>query len=105
VSSALCGPGCDRGSFFVHTCHCRADHFFSTQPSEDYFKVGSAQTTMTRIPTSDWTPWYVELGEGRVQYQICKDDFTKKNTRMLSHLGYICNSGARDNNVKLCKNM
>jgi hypothetical protein len=33
------------------------------------------------------------------------DDFTKKNTRMLSHLGYIPSTGTRDNNVKLCKNV
>jgi hypothetical protein len=47
----------------------------------------------------------VDLGDGRVQFRICGDAFTKKNTRMFIHLGYIRSSGARDNNVKLCKNM
>jgi hypothetical protein len=93
------------GSLFVHTCRCCADQFFSTQPFEDYFKVVAAQTTMTRTPASDWTPWYVDLGDGRVQCLICGDAFTKKNSRMLSHLGYIPRTSARDNNVKLCKNM
>jgi hypothetical protein len=60
---------------------------------------------MTRTPASDWTPWYVDLGDSRVRCRICRDDFTKKNGRMLSHLGYICSNGQRDNNVKLCKNM
>jgi hypothetical protein len=60
---------------------------------------------MTRIPASDWTPWYVDLGDDRMQCLICGDAFTKKNSRILSHLGYIPSSGARDNNVKLCKNM
>jgi hypothetical protein len=92
------------GSLFVHTCRCCANHFFSTQPSKDYSKVVTAQTTMTRTPASDWTPWYVDLGDGRVQCRICGDYFTKNNMRMLSHLGYIRSSGARDNNVKLCKN-
>jgi hypothetical protein len=58
-----------------------------------------------RILASDWTPWYVDLGDGRVRCRICGDDFTKKNGRMLSHLMYIPKSGARDIDVKLCKNM
>jgi hypothetical protein len=93
------------GSIFVHTCRFCVDHFFSTQSFEDCFKVVVAQTTMTRTPASNWTPWYVDLGDSRVQCQICGDAFTKKNTRMLSHLGYIHNSGTRNNNVKLWKNM
>jgi hypothetical protein len=105
VFGVLPGLGCDKGSLFVHTCRCCADQFVSTQPFEDYFKVVAAQTTMMRIPASDWTPWYVDLGDGRVQCLICGYVFTKMNTRMFSHLGYIPNSGARDNNVKLCKNM
>jgi hypothetical protein len=60
---------------------------------------------MTRTLASNWTPWYVDLGEGRMQCLICGDDFAKKNSRMLSHLGYIPSTSARDNNVKLCKNM
>jgi hypothetical protein len=60
---------------------------------------------MTRIPANDWTPWYVDLDDGRVRCRICGDNFTKKNGRMLSHLGYIRSNGERDNNVKLCKNM
>jgi hypothetical protein len=40
-----------------------------------------------------------------MQCLICGDAFTEKNTRILSHLGYIPNSGIRDSNVKLCKNM
>jgi hypothetical protein len=60
---------------------------------------------MTRTPTSNWTPWYADLGDDRVQCLICGDDFVKKNSRMLSHLGYIPSTSARDNNVKLCKNM
>jgi hypothetical protein len=80
-------------------------NFFSTQPFEDYFKVVAAQITMTRTPASDWTPWYVDLQTGRVQCLICGEDFTKKNSRMLSHLRYIPSIGARDSNVKLCKNV
>jgi hypothetical protein len=38
-----------------------------------------------------------------VQCLVCGEDFTKKNSRMLSHLGYIPSTGARD--VKLCKNV
>jgi hypothetical protein len=40
-----------------------------------------------------------------VQCLVCGEDFTKKNLRMLSHLGYIPSIGARDSNVKLCKNV
>jgi hypothetical protein len=54
------------GSLFVHTCRCCADQFFSTQPFEDYFKIVAAQISMTRTPGSVWTPWYVDLGNGRV---------------------------------------
>jgi hypothetical protein len=36
---------------------------------------------------------------------VCGEDFTKKNSRMLSHLGYIPSTDARDSNVKLCKNV
>jgi hypothetical protein len=60
---------------------------------------------MTRTPASDWTPWYVDIGDGRVRCRICRDDFIKKNGRMLSHLWYIRSSEERNNNVKLCKNM
>jgi hypothetical protein len=80
------------GSLFVHTCCCCGDQFFSTHPFEDYFKVVVAQITMTRTPASDWTPWHVDLGDGRVQCLICGDAFTPS-------------SSTRDNNVKLCKNM
>jgi hypothetical protein len=38
-----------------------------------------------------------------VQCLVCGEDFTKKNSRMLSHLGYIPSTGARDSNVKFCK--
>jgi hypothetical protein len=41
----------------------------------------------------------------KVQCLVCGEDFTKKNLRMLSHLGYIPSTGARDSNVKLCKNV
>jgi hypothetical protein len=41
----------------------------------------------------------------KVQCLVCGEDFTKKNSRMLSHLGYIPSTGARDSNVKLCKNV
>jgi hypothetical protein len=41
----------------------------------------------------------------KVQCLVCKEDFTKKNSRMLSHLEYIPSTGARDINVKLCKNV
>jgi hypothetical protein len=47
----------------------------------------------------------VEEPENKVKCRICGDIFTKKNSRMLSHLGYICNTGERNNNVRLCKNM
>jgi hypothetical protein len=93
------------GSLFVHTCHCCPDQFFSTQPFEDYFKVVAAQITMTKTRASDWTPWYVDLKNGRVQCLVCGEDFSKQNSRMLSHLGYIPSTGARDSNVKLCKNV
>jgi hypothetical protein len=54
----------------------------------------------------NWTPWYVDLqNTTKVQCLVCGEDFTKKNSRMLSHLGYIPSTGARDNNVKLCKNV
>ena len=53
------------GSFFVHNCCC-IDHFSSIQPFEDYFKVVIVQITMMMIPTSDWIPWYVDLGDGRM---------------------------------------
>jgi hypothetical protein len=81
-------------------------NFFSTQPFEDYFKVVAAQITMTRIPASNWTPWYVDLhNTTKVQCLVCREDFTKKNSRMLSHLGFIPSTGAQDSNVKLCKNV
>jgi hypothetical protein len=61
---------------------------------------------MTRTPVSNWTPWYVDLENTiKVQCLVCGEDFTKKNLRMLSHLGYIPSTGARDSNVKLCKNV
>jgi hypothetical protein len=60
---------------------------------------------MTRILASDWIPWYVDLQNSRVQCLVYGEDFTKKNSRMLSHLGFIPSTGARDSNVKLCKNV
>ena len=75
---------------------------FSTQPFEDYLKVVAAQITMMRTPTSNWTPWYMDVPNGKVQCLICGDDFAKKNTRMLSHLGYAP-ATRRDTNVRLCK--
>lgn len=33
------------------------------------------------------------------------DSFTKKNGKMLSHLGYIHSNGERDTNIKFYKNM
>jgi hypothetical protein len=61
---------------------------------------------MTRTPTSNCTPWYVDLqNTTKVQCLVCREDFTKKNSRMLSHLGYNPSTGAQDNNVKLCKNV
>jgi hypothetical protein len=57
-------------------------------------------------PVSNWTPWYVDLpNPTKVQCLVCGEDFTKKNSRMLSHLGYILSISARDSNVKLCKNV
>jgi hypothetical protein len=41
----------------------------------------------------------------KVQCLVCGEDFTKKNSRMLSYLGYIPSTSARDSNVKLCKNV
>ena len=41
----------------------------------------------------------------KVQCLICGEDFAKKNLRILSHLGYIPNTNARDSNVKYCKNV
>ena len=41
----------------------------------------------------------------KVQCLICEEDFVKKNSRMLSHLGYIPGTSARDNNVRLYKNV
>jgi hypothetical protein len=55
---------------------------------------------------SNWTPWYVDLqNTTKVQCLVCGEDFAKKNSRMLSHLGYIPSTGARDSNVKVCKNV
>ena len=45
------------------------------------------------------------LNTTKVQCLICGEDFAKKNSRMLSHLGYIPSTSARDNNVRLCKNV
>jgi hypothetical protein len=81
-------------------------NFFSTQPFEDYFKVIAAQIIMMRVPASNWTPWYVDLqNTTKVQCLVCGEDFTKKNSRMLSHLGYIPSTGVRESNVILCKNV
>jgi hypothetical protein len=78
--------------------------FFSTQPSEDYFKVVATHITMTRTPASNWTPWYVDtLNTIKVQCLVCGEDFTKKNSRMLRHLGYIPSTGTRDSNIKLAR--
>jgi hypothetical protein len=61
---------------------------------------------MTRTPASNWTPWYVDLqNTTKVQCLVCGEDFTKKNSRMLSHLGYIPSTGIRDSNIQLCKNV
>jgi hypothetical protein len=61
---------------------------------------------MTKTLVSKWTPWYVDLqNTTKVQCLVCGEDFTKKNSRMLSHLGYIPSTGAQDSNVKLCKNV
>jgi hypothetical protein len=61
---------------------------------------------MTRTLANNWTPWYVDLqNTTKVQCLVCGEDFAKKNSRMLSHLGYIPSTGARDSNVKLCKNV
>jgi hypothetical protein len=69
--------------------------FFCTQPFQDYFKVVATQITMTRTPASNWTPWYVDVqNTTKVQCLVCGEDFTKKNSRMLSHLGYIPSTGA-----------
>ena len=80
--------------------------FFSTQPFEDYFKIVAAQIIMTRTIGSNWTPWYVDLWNTiKVQCLMCGENFAKKNSRMLSHLGYILSISTRDRNVKLCKNV
>jgi hypothetical protein len=107
VFGVLHGLGYDRGGPFlfilVVVVHI---NFFSTQLFEDYFKIVAAQITMTRTPASNWTPWYVDLQNNtKVQCLVCGEDFTKKNSRMLSHLGFIPSTGARDSNVKLCKNV
>jgi hypothetical protein len=60
---------------------------------------------MTRGIDRYWSPWYAHELENKVTCQICGNSFTKKNCRMLSHLGYIQSNGKRDTNVKLCKNM
>jgi hypothetical protein len=72
---------------------------------EANFKVVVAEAIMTRSTISDWTQWYVEELENKVKCQICGDIFTKMNARMLSYLGYICSTGMKNNNVRLCKNM
>jgi hypothetical protein len=92
---ALRGLGCNRGGpFLVILVVLVQIKFFSTRPSEDYFKVVAAQITMTRTPTSNWIPWYVDLqNTTKVQCLVCGEDFAKKNSRMLSHLGYIPSTG------------
>jgi hypothetical protein len=62
VFGALRGLGYDRGGpFLVILVVLVYIKFFSTQPFEDYFKVVVVQITMTRTPTSNWTPSYVDL--------------------------------------------
>jgi hypothetical protein len=61
---------------------------------------------MTRTPASNWIPWYLDLqNTTKVQCLVCGEDFTKKNSRMLSYLGYIPSIGIRDSNVKIGKNV
>jgi hypothetical protein len=72
---------------------------------KDNFEVVAAEAIMMRSIVSDWTLWSVEELENKVKCQICGDIFTKKNARMLSHLGYIHSTIERDNNMRLCKNM
>jgi hypothetical protein len=60
---------------------------------------------MTRGIDRYWSPWYAHELENKVTCQICGNSFTKKNCRMLSHLGYIRTNGERDTIVKLCKKM
>jgi hypothetical protein len=61
---------------------------------EANFEVLAAEAIMIRTTLSDWTPWYVEELDNnnnnmlhKVKCRICGDSFTKKNSRMLSHLG------------------
>ena len=80
--------------------------FFSTQLFEDYFKVVATQITMTRTPASNWTHGYVDVSNTtKVQRLICRKDFARKNSRMLSHLGYIPSTSIQDSNVRFYKNV
>jgi hypothetical protein len=102
VSTTLCSPGCDRrvllclyllllGGQLCCLLHCEAN-----------FEVLPTEAIMTRTTLSDWTPWYVEELDNnnnnnlhKIKCRICGDTFTKKNSRMLSHLGYIRSTGER----------
>jgi hypothetical protein len=102
VFGALCGLGCDRGVLFWSYLSLLCRSSFSLL---SLLKTIS-RSLLTRTPASNWIPWYVDLQNTiKVQCLVCGEDFTKKHSRMLSHLGYIPSTGARDNNVKLCKNL
>jgi hypothetical protein len=112
VSTTLYGLGCDKGVLLCLYLLLLGGQLWFLLHCEANFKVLAAEAIMTRTTLSDWIPWYVEEPDNnnnnmlhKVKCRICGDNFTKKNSSMLSHLGYIRNTSERDNNVRLCKNM
>jgi hypothetical protein len=112
VFTTLCGLGYNRGVLLCLYLLLLGGQLWCLLHCEANFEVLVAEAIMTRTTLSDWTPWYVEELDNnnknnlhKVKCRICGDTFTKKNSRMLSHLGYIRSTGERDNNVRLYKNM
>lgn len=49
-----------------------------------------------------WLGWYTEPTPGKVKCKYCAMVFARRNSRLLSHLGYVPDGGHRDSGVSLC---